>query len=404
MIGKIISINDNIIEVVLSDNNVSIGNILCLESNENVLFKVVEISNTSLKCIPYKKPIDIKKGSTVKKYSDTLEVEYSKKVFGRIMDSVLMPIDEEELNSTKKRSTENNSPILQDISLEENPLWTGIKMVDFFTPINYGDKVSIIGNTKSGKTTLLNKLLINIYKVSNAKSIYLGLSSPKSEIMDLYDKVSTTSHLDDIALIHSSTDDNALSKITSLESATTIAEFERNEDKKDSLVFVDNINKYIDALKELNDGSIKSNITHILERLDSIKGKSITTFMTMLNNEDANIIKKDMDACIVLNNEIIDYINSTSKKVDSNIIGERHYNLILKVKEVLKRSNELKSVIDILGMDELSSMDKKIVNESKRLTEYFKLDDNYTEIDTILDNVEDILNDSLPEVGTYGNI
>ena len=150
MVGKIISIFDISIEIVLNDEKIKVGDILTDETGKYT-FEVVEITNTTAKCISLGSNRGLKKGVSVKKISSGLEMEYSEKILGRMFNSYGVPIDKQEIESIKKKPVENTTSTLKEINTEAEVLWTGIKVVDFFAPLQKGFKMGLLGGAGAGK-------------------------------------------------------------------------------------------------------------------------------------------------------------------------------------------------------------------------------------------------------------
>ena len=172
MVGKIISIFDISIEVVLSSNEVKVGDILELEGDSRYRFEVVEISNTSATCISLDSTRGLKKGANVILVSHGIHVEYSDKILGRIFNSYGIPIDKEGLNSVNQRRVDHPTTTLQELNIESQILWTGIKVIDFFAPLQKGFKMGLLGGAGVGKTVLIKEIIHNVYTSLNSNAIF----------------------------------------------------------------------------------------------------------------------------------------------------------------------------------------------------------------------------------------
>ena len=173
-IGKIITIGDISIEIILSSNDIKIGDILVIEDNSRYEFEVVEINNISATCVSLYSTRGLQKGSMVVKKSDGIEVEYSDKILGRIFDSYGNVIDGKPFESEKKvKVNESKTVSLKEVKVESEPLWTGIKVIDFFAPLQKGFKMGLLGGAGVGKTVLIKELIHNIYASSNSNAIFV---------------------------------------------------------------------------------------------------------------------------------------------------------------------------------------------------------------------------------------
>lgn len=427
IIGKIISIFGTKVEIVLQNNDIKIGNILCLVDDETKKFEVVKLTKVSAICIAFSNNIGLKKGSEIRLYSKEMEVEYSDKIFGRMFDAYGNAIDGKEFSSSKTAPVVSNTVPLNELSTDDTPLWTGIKAIDFFTPIKKGFKVGIVGNTGSGKTVLLKQIIDNMLLKTNSHLTFVGIGGRISEASKLYQSMEEKNLLERISIVFSSMMDPELARYKSLLTGITIEEYIRDIKKEDSLLFIDNIYRFIQAKSQISEyleqplidgypSNLNHEISQIEERINGNENGAITSFQGIdkpyCNSDPAiNSILSQMDVEIVLDNKLasfgyypaIDIFTSTSKLVDIDKIGKRHYNLIKQVLKCFFRYKELEEVVDALGLDELSVDDKNTFNKARELQSYFTqpmskdLKDSphsFVKIDDILDDVEKIINAS----------
>ena len=396
-VGKIIKISDISIEIILSSTNIKIGDILKVEGDteEKYLFEVVEVNNISATCVSLYSTRGLQKGSIVLKKADELEVEYSDKILGRIFDSYGNPIDGLPFESERKVSANNSAVSLKEVKVETEPLWTGIKVIDFFAPLQKGFKMGLLGGAGVGKTVLIKELIHNIYASSNARAVFVGAGERSREGKELYE----------------------------------------DEKKEDVLIFIDNIYRFIQAkaeiatdLKELliengYPSNMASEISSIEERINSNNNGSITSFQAIyipaddLTDDAVQTTMSYMDGQIVLDRKIselglypaINVFKSTSKLVDIEKIGERHFKLVERVLAYLTRYEELEEIIAVLGIEELSEEDKKIFHRSRKLRNYFSqpmfvaepftnIKGEFVDINDVLNDVENILEGKYDDV------
>ena len=426
-IGKIITISDISIEIILSSTDIKIGNLLGIEGDqeEKYLFEVVEVNNISATCVSLYSTRGLQKGSIVIKKADELEVEYSDKILGRIFDSYGNPIDNIPFESERKVSASNRAVSLKEVKVETEPLWTGIKVIDFFAPLQKGFKMGLLGGAGVGKTVLIKELIHNIYASSNARAIFVGAGERSREGKELYEDMKSSNLLDKMVMVYGQMGDNPISRSKSV----------RDEKKEDVLIFIDNIYRFIQAkaeiatdLKELliengYPSNMASEISSIEERINSNDNGSITSFQAIyipaddLTDDAVQTTMSYMDGQIVLDRKIselglypaINVFKSTSKLIDIEKIGERHFKLVERVLAYLTRYEELEEIIAVLGIEELSEEDKKIFHRSRKLRNYFSqpmfvaepftnIKGEFVDIKDVLDDVEGILE------GKYDNI
>lgn len=422
-VGKIISIFDISVEVILNSNDVKVGDILQVTGNSNYRFEVVEISNTSATCISLETTRGLKKGAEVELVSHGIEVEYSDKVLGRIFNSYGNPIDKQGLDSFKVRRVDHATTSLQELNIESQILWTGIKVIDFFAPLQKGFKMGLLGGAGVGKTVLIKEIIHNVYTSLNSNAVFTGIGERSREGQELYTEMKESNLLDKMSMVYGQMGDNPVSRSKAVYSGLTMAEYLRDEKKQDVLLFIDNIYRFIQAkaeiateLKQILIGNgypsdMASEMSKIEERINSNQNGSITSVQAIyipaddLTDESVQTIMSYMDGQIVLDRKIaelgiypaINVFNSTSKLVDVEKIGERHFKLVEQVLKTLTRYNELEEIITVLGIEELSEEDKMIFYRARKIRNYFSqpmfVAEAYTGIPGQFVKIEDVLND-----------
>ena len=434
-VGKIISIFEISVEVVVSDNTIKIGDVLEAVDNSKYRFEVIEITNTTALCISLNSNRGLKKGTIVKKVDDGLKMEYSDALMGRIFDAYGEVLDNKEFKSINKKFINNSTVSMKDLNVESSMLKTGIKVIDFFAPMQKGFKMGLLGGAGVGKTVLIKELIYNLYNVSKINSIFVGIGERSREGKELYDDIVSSNLLDNMTMVFGQMSKNPVVRSKCVQTGLVAAEYLRDEKKGDVLLFIDNIYRYIQArseismeLKEMLVGngypsSTAAEVSKIEERLSSTKDGTITSFQAIYipaddYNDDAvqNVVSY-MDGQIVLDRHIaelgiypaIDVFKSTSRLVDKDKIGERHFKLVEETLRYLTRYQELEEIIAVLGIDELSDEDKNIFHRSRKLRYYFSqplhvseqftnIKGEYVELEDVLNDVENILN------GTYDNV
>ncbi len=434
-VGKIISIFEISVEVVVSDNTIKIGDVLEAVDNSKYRFEVIEITNTTALCISLNSTRGLKKGTIVKKVDDGLKMEYSDALMGRIFDAYGEVLDNKEFKSIKKKFINNSTVSMKDLNVESSMLKTGIKVIDFFAPMQKGFKMGLLGGAGVGKTVLIKELIYNLYNTSKINSIFVGIGERSREGKELYDDIVSSNLLDNMTMVFGQMSKNPVVRSKCVQTGLVAAEYLRDEKKGDVLLFIDNIYRYIQArseismeLKEMLVGngypsSTAAEVSKIEERLSSTKDGTITSFQAIYipaddYNDDAvqNVVSY-MDGQIVLDRHIaelgiypaIDVFKSTSRLVDKDKIGERHFKLVEETLRYLTRYQELEEIIAVLGIDELSDEDKNIFHRSRKLRYYFSqplhvseqftnIKGEYVELEDVLNDVENILN------GTYDNV
>lgn len=435
VVGKIITINDISIEIILSDTNLKIGDILEVEGEGKYVFEVVEINNISATCVSLYSTRGLRKGSIVVKKSDEIEIEYSDKILGRVFDSYGNVIDGLPFESEKRVKINNDTVSLKEVKVDNEPLWTGIKVIDFFAPIQKGFKMGLLGGAGVGKTVLIKELIHNIYSSSNSNAVFVGAGERSREGKELYEDMKKSNLLDKMTMVFGQMGDNPVSRSKSVATGLRMAEYLRDEKRQDVLIFIDNIYRFIQAkaeiatdLKELliengYPANMASEISSVEERINSNSNGSITSFQAIyipaddLTDDAVQTVMSYMDGQIVLDRKIaelglypaINVFKSTSKLVDAEKIGQRHFDLVERVLASLSRYEELEEIIAVLGIEELSEEDKLVFYRSRKLRNYFSqpmfvaesftnIKGEFVDIKDVLDDVENILNGKYDDV------
>ena len=436
VVGKIISIFDISVEVILNDDTaVKIGDILVAKDDKGYSFEVVSINNVSATCISLGTTRGLKKGCEVTKLSSGIEIEYSDKIIGRVFDSYGFPMDNKPLDTVARRNIAHGTVSLKEVDVTADILWTGIKVIDFFAPLQKGFRMGLLGGAGVGKTVLIKELIHNVYASINAHAVFVGAGERSREGKELYDEMIESKLLDKMCMVFGVMGDNPVSRSKSVYAGLTMAEYLRDEKKQDVLLFIDNIYRFMQAKSEIATelkqlliengypADMANEISKIEERISSTDNGSITSFQAIYipaddyNDEAVQTITSYMDGQIVLDRKVaelglypaIDVFKSTSKLVDIEKIGERHFKLIEEVLRYLTRYKELEEIIAILGIEELSEEDKKIFYRSRKLKYYFSqpmfvaeaftnIPGQFVKIEDVLIDVENLLN------GTYDNI
>ncbi len=424
-IGKIISISDINVRVYTSkENTLKVGDILYIkEKDKRRNLEVVEIENHIATTIPFQSVIGLKKGLDVYLSEKGLEIEYSNQILGRVFNSYGELIDGTTIENPTRRNVYKNSLTLSNITVDSNILWTGIKVIDFFSPIAKGFKMGLLGGAGVGKTVLIKELINNVYKSLSSNAVFVGIGERSREGKELYDEMKESNLLDKISIVFGQMGDNPVSRSKAVYSGLTLSEYLRDEEKQDVLLFIDNIYRFVQAKSEISTElnrvpvengyptTMISDVSQVEERINSCQNGSITSFQAIYipaddyTDEAVQTILTHMDGQIVLDRKVaesglypaVNVHRSTSKLIDPEKIGEKHYHLVEEVLKYLTRYNELEEIIAVLGIDELSQEDKNIFYRSRKLRNYFTqpmfVAENYTNIPGKFVKIEDVLVD-----------
>lgn len=436
MVGKIISISELSIRILLAEKNIKINEILRVDSKYgDIKFEIVEINDNIATAIPFQSVVGLHKGIEVYKEEKGLEIEYSEKILGRVFDAYGRVIDEKPIESINKKNVYEKHLSLQDVDINSGILWTGIKVIDFFAPLQKGFKLGLLGGAGVGKSVLIKELIHNFYETFLSNSIFIGVGERSREGKELYDEMIEADLLEKMSMVFGQMGENSVARSKTVYSGLTLAEYLRDEKQQDVLLFIDNIYRFIQANSEISTElkhmpvengyptTMISDISSIEERINSTEKGSITSFQAIyipaddLTDEAVQAISSHMDGQIVLDRKVaekglypaINVFKTYSNLIDIEKIGEKHYNLVSEVLRYLTRYEELEEMIAVLGIDELSEEDKLIFFRSRKIRNYFTqpmfVAENYTSIKgeivsitDVLKDVENILN------GKYDNV
>lgn len=425
MANKIVAISDINVQIY-SDlpQQLKVGDLLMAHTEEkDYKFEIVEINNNSITTIPLSSIIGLKRSVEVYKMSDGLTIEYSDQILGKVFNSYGELIDGNTIAQPSQKSIYNNDINLENINVDYTILPTGIKVLDFFAPISKGFKMGLLGGAGVGKTVVIKELINNLYKSHSSNAIFVGVGERSREGKELYDEMKSADLLDKISIVFGQMGDNPVSRSKAVYSGLTLAEYLRDSKKQDVLLFIDNIYRFVQAKSEISSElkripvengyptTMASDVSEVEERINSVEGGSITSFQAVyvpaddLTDEAVQTISGHLDGQIVLDRKVaekglypaINIFQTSSKMIDIERIGEKHYNLVQQVLFYLHRYEELEEIIAILGIDELSQDDKMIFYRSRKLRNYFTqpmfVAENYTNIKGKYVNINNILVD-----------
>ena len=437
MIGSIVSVSDLNVKVLLDKaDSVVVGDVLeAFHKDKKYTFEIVEINENIAKVIPFDSVMFLKKGIPVSKSDKKLSIEYSDNILGRVFDSYGRLIDDTVIENPVEREVYDRNVSLNEIDIKSNILWTGIKVIDFFAPIQKGSKLGLLGGAGVGKTVIIKELINNVFKKFQSNSIFIGVGERSREGKELYDEMLESDLLDKIGIVFGQMGDNSTSRSKAIYSGLTLAEYLRDEKKQDVLLFIDNIYRFVQAKSEistelgrpaLENGyptTMVSDVSEVEERINSTNEGSITSFQAIYipaddyTDEAVQTITGHLDGQIVLDRSVaekgiypaVNVFRTSSILADPDYIGERHFKLIEETLRYLTRYEELEEIIVVLGIEELSDEDKEIFYRSRKLRNYFSqpmcVAEQYTNMKGEIVNIEDVLTDVENILkGTYDNV
>jgi F-type H+-transporting ATPase subunit beta len=338
----------------------------------------------------------LQRGLGVSNSHHAIQVPVGKATLGRIMDVLGRPIDDKGPIATEERwGIHRQAPSFEDQASSTEILETGIKVIDLIMPISKGGKVGLFGGAGVGKTVTLMELIRNIAVEHSGYSVFAGVGERTREGNDFYHEMTDGGVLDKVALVYGQMNEPPGNRLRVALTGLTMAEYFRDEGR-DVLMFIDNIYRYTLAGTEVSallgrmpsavgyQPTLASEMGALQERITSTRTGSITSFQAVyvpaddLTDPSPATTFAHLDATLVLSRQIselgiypaVDPLDSTSRILDPHVVGVEHYTVARQVQGTLQRYKELKDIIAILGMDELSEEDKLTVARARKIQRF----------------------------------
>ena len=338
----------------------------------------------------------LRRGLDVTNSNEPIKVPVGKETLGRIMDVLGNPIDEAgPIGEQERMQIHRKAPAYEELAASNDLLETGIKVIDLVCPFAKGGKVGLFGGAGVGKTVNMMELINNIAKEHSGLSVFAGVGERTREGNDFYHEMTDSKVVDKVAMVYGQMNEPPGNRLRVALTGLTMAEKFRDEGK-DVLLFIDNIYRYTLAGTEVSAllGRMPSAVGYqptlaeemgvLQERITSTKTGSITSVQAVyvpaddLTDPSPATTFAHLDSTVVLSRDIaakgiypaIDPLDSTSRQLDPLIIGQEHYDIARGVQTVLQRFKELKDIIAILGMDELSEEDKQTVARARKIERF----------------------------------
>ncbi|CAE6959648.1 Produces ATP from ADP in the presence of a proton gradient across the membrane. The catalytic sites are hosted primarily by the beta subunits [Vibrio sp. B1ASS3] len=349
-----------------------------------------------VRCIAMGSSDGLKRGLKVESTGNPITVPVGEETLGRIMNVLGHPIDEcGPIGEQVSYEIHRDAPSYEEQSNSTALLETGVKVIDLICPFAKGGKIGLFGGAGVGKTVNMMELINNIAKAHSGLSVFTGVGERTREGNDFYYEMKEAGVLDKVAMVYGQMNEPPGNRLRVALTGLTIAERFRDEGR-DVLLFVDNIYRYTLAGTEVSAllGRMPSAVGYqptlaeemgvLQERITSTKNGSITSIQAVyvpaddLTDPSPATTFAHLDATVVLSRNIaalglypaIDPLDSTSRQLDPQVVGQEHYDVARKVQQTLQRYKELKDIIAILGMDELSEEDKRLVSRARKVERF----------------------------------
>ena len=368
-----------------------------LEGRKIVAETAQHMGDDVARCVALSSTDGLKRGMEATDTGEPIKVPVGREVLGRLFNVIGETIDDAGPVETKtKASIHRPAPDFEEQNTTAEVFETGIKVIDLIAPYTRGGKVGLLGGAGVGKTVLIQELINNIAKEHGGISVFAGVGERTREGNDLYYEMTDSGVIDKTAMVFGQMNEPPGARMRVALTGLTMAEYFRDQEGQDVLLFIDNIFRFTQAGSEVSAllGRVPSAVGYqptlatemgaLQERITSTKTGSITSVQAIyvpaddLTDPAPATTFAHLDATTVLSRAItelgiypaVDPLESSSRIMDPLILGEDHYNTAREVQEVLQRYRELQDIIAILGMDELSDSDKLIVNRARKIQRF----------------------------------
>lgn len=363
--------------------------------------QVMEVSqhmgNSVVRCIILSSSDGLTKGMEVIATGDCIKVPVGKSTLGRMFNVLGQNIDhEEQVKGEEQWSIHRQPPTFDEQKPAVEILETGIKVIDLLAPYAKGGKIGLFGGAGVGKTVLIQELITNVATEHGGYSVFTGVGERSREGNDLWTEMKESGVIEKTALVFGQMNEPPGARMRVAQTGLTMAEYFRDVAKQDVLLFIDNIFRFVQAGSEVSallgrmpsavgyQPTLANEMGELQERITSTKNGSITSVQAVYVPADdltdpapANTFTH-LDATTVLSRKIseqgiypaVDPLESTSRILEPDVVGEEHYEVARRVQEVLQRYKELQDIISILGMEELSDEDKETVYRARKIQKF----------------------------------
>jgi len=451
MTGKVRQVIGPVVDVEFAHGQLPQIRSACRIKRAGASDLVIEVAQhlgeNTVRCIAMDTTDGLVRGMPVESDNEPITIPVGKEVLGRIINVIGEPVDEMGPVKTQKRyPIHRPAPSFEEQDTRTEMLETGIKVVDLLEPYTKGGKVGLFGGAGVGKTVIIMELIRNIATEHGGYSVFGGVGERTREGTALWHEMKESGVLDKTALVYGQMNEPPGARARVGLTALSVAEYFRDEEGKDVLLFIDNIFRFTQANSEVSvllgrmpsavgyQPTLGTDLGELQERITSTKKGSITSIQAVyvpaddLTDPAPATTFAHLDATTVLSRQIVelgiypavDPLDSTSNILDARVIGQRHYDIARGVQEILQRYKDLRDIINILGMDELGDEDKLAVQRARKIQRFLSqpffvaeqftgTPGRYVPLEETLASFEELITgkcDDLPEQAFYmvGNI
>ncbi|MEF8847026.1 MAG: F0F1 ATP synthase subunit beta [Candidatus Paceibacterota bacterium] len=396
--GRVTAINQDVVEVEYWGKGITPHEVLVLKDDPSVKLEVYStLESSKLVCISLTDPERISRGNKVKRTGEVLKVPVGENLLGRVIDLFGNPIDNlGAIQADQENSVFQSPPSYQESKTEPKLFETGIKAIDFFTPLQKGTKLGLFGGSGVGKTVLLTELMHNVAFSKKGVSVFAGVGERIREGHELWETLKETNVLPSTALIFGQMNESASVRLRTAYAAATIAEDFRDHHPSEVLFFMDNAYRFVQAGNELSvllstlpseDGyqaTLTSQVAELEERLVSTARDNITSIQAVYVPADdftdtgVQALMPYFDSTVILSRDVyqqgrhpaIDLLNSSSSNINSSLLGEEHFEAFNRARNLLQRHKNLQRLVSIVGEAELSAEDRVAYHRANKLLNF----------------------------------
>ncbi|MFV0414411.1 MAG: F0F1 ATP synthase subunit beta [Oscillospiraceae bacterium] len=399
-IGKVTQITGPVLDVQFQEGELpSLLNALTITSSGGAIVAEVEqqIGDNEVRCIAMSSTDGIARGAEAVDTGGPIQVPVGEQTLGRIFNLLGTPVDNlPPLQKPAYRSIHRPAPVYEEQEITSDILETGVKVIDLICPYTKGGKTGLFGGAGVGKTVLIMEMINNIATEHGGISVFAGVGERTREGNDLYNEMKESCVLSKTALVYGQMNEPPGARMRVALSGLTMAEYFRDEQRQDVLLFIDNIYRFSQAGSEVSallgrmpsavgyQPTLATEMGALQERITSTKNGSITSIQAVyvpaddLTDPAPATTFTHLDATTVLSRSIaslgiypaVDPLESTSRILTPSLVGEEHYETAMRVQHALQRYKELQDIIAIMGMEELSESDKKVVMRARRIQRF----------------------------------
>lgn len=397
-IGKITSIRGSVVEVWFQDHLPAINNLLLTGKDKQIQLEVYsQLDDHHVRAISLNPTQGLARGMMVESEGKELTVPVGNHILGRMFDVFGNTIDNlEPLPTGERRSIHQSPPSLSKRTVKSEIFETGIKAIDVLIPLEKGGKAGLFGGAGVGKTVLLTEIIHNMVGQTHGVSMFCGIGERCREGNELYNTMKEAGLLKDMVMLFGQMNEPAGARFRVGHAALTMAEYFRDDEHRDVLLLIDNIFRFIQAGMEVSglmgqmpsrlgyQPTMGTELAELEERIAYTDSGAITSIQAVyvpaddLTDPAAVHTFSHLSASIALSRKkaseglypSIDLLQSNSKMCTPGIIGEKHYKLAQRIRETLAQYEELKDIISMLGMEQLSVKDRNVVNRARKLERF----------------------------------